>query len=139
MGADIGALVGEEDVVEGEDEAARVDRGADAVDLVARVVGGDEVLAAVLDPLHRPAEPERAERHEHILGVDLAADAEAAADMALVEVELFERQVEERREALPVDVRDLRRAVNLEDAGVGIEAGDGAARLQRRRRCAGRW
>ena len=91
MGADIGALVGEEDVVEGEDEAARVDRGADAVDLVARVVGGDEVLAAVLDPLDRPAEPERAERREHILRVDLAADAEAAADMALVEVELFER------------------------------------------------
>ena len=100
-----------------QDEAAVVDRGADAVDLVARMVGGDEMLAAVLDPLDRPAEPKRAERHKHVLGIDLAADAEAAADMALVEVQLFERQVEQRGEALPVDVRDLRRAVDFEDAG----------------------
>ena len=76
----------------------RVDRGADAVDLVARMVGGDEMLAPVLDPLDRPAEAERGERHEHVLRVELAADAEAAADMALVEMEPLERQAEQRGE-----------------------------------------
>ena len=96
VGADIGALVGEEFVVDREDEAARIDRGADVVDLVARVVRGDEMLAPVLDPLDRPAEAKRAERDQHVLGIDLAADAEAAADMALVEMQLLERQAEER-------------------------------------------
>ena len=81
-----------------EDEAARVDRGADAVDLVARMVGGDQVLAPVLDPLDRPAEAECGEGDEHILGIDLAANAEAAADMTFVEVELVERQAEQRGE-----------------------------------------
>ena len=41
---------------------SRVDRGADAVELLARMIGGDEMLAPVLDPFHRPAEPHGARR-----------------------------------------------------------------------------
>ena len=53
MGAHIGALVVEELVVDREDAAVGVDRGADAVALLARMVGGDQMLAPVLDPFHR--------------------------------------------------------------------------------------
>ena len=72
MGADIGALVGEEFVVKAQDEAAVVDRGADMVDLVSGMVGGDEMLAAVLDPLDRAAEPERAKRRKHVLRINVS-------------------------------------------------------------------
>ena len=54
--AHIGALVVEEHVVDAEDVAVGIDRGADLVALLARMVGGDEMLVAVLDPLHRPTE-----------------------------------------------------------------------------------
>ena len=53
--------------------------------LAARVVRRDEVLRAVLDPLHGPTEAKRRERDEHVLGIQLAADAEAAADVDLDE------------------------------------------------------
>ena len=56
VGAHIGALVVEIAVVDGEDDAVLVDRGADPVQLLARVIGGDQMLAPVLDPFHRPVE-----------------------------------------------------------------------------------
>ena len=55
MSAHIGALVVEELVLDGE-AALGVDRPADLVALLARMVGRDQVLAPVLDPFHRPAE-----------------------------------------------------------------------------------
>jgi len=39
----------------------------------------EEVLAPGLDPLHRPAEPARDHRDQHLLGIRVALDAEAAA------------------------------------------------------------
>ena len=82
VGAHVAALVVEEFVVDGENAAFRIDRGADLVPLLARMIGGDQMLAPVLDPFHRPAEPQRGEADQHVLGIELAADAEAAADMA---------------------------------------------------------
>ena len=46
----------------------------------------DLSLLPVLDPLHRPAEAHGGEQHQHVLGVELAADAEAAAGVALEQV-----------------------------------------------------
>ena len=94
MGADIGALIGPELVVDAEDEALRIDRGADLVDLIARMVGREKVLAPVLDPLDRAPEAQRREARQDILGVELAANAEAAADVALVEMDALQRQTE---------------------------------------------
>ena len=68
---------------------------ASYVDL-ARVVGGHEVLAPRLDPLHGPAELHRGQRHEDVLRVELAADAEAAADVDLGEPERAQRDAEDR-------------------------------------------
>ncbi len=53
VGAHISALVVEIAIVDGEDDAVVVDRGADLVQLLARMIGGDQMLAAVLDPFHR--------------------------------------------------------------------------------------
>ena len=39
------------------------------------------MLAPVLDPLHRPAEPARQERDQQVLRIDMPLDAEAAADV----------------------------------------------------------
>ena len=81
MGAHIGALVVPELVVEREDHPRSIDPGAHLVALFARVVGGNEVLAPVLDPFDRPAEPHRGAAHQHVLGIKLAAHPEPAADM----------------------------------------------------------
>ena len=62
VGAHVGALVVEELVVDCEDAALGIDRGAHAMVLLARMIGGDQVLAPVLDPFHRAAEPQRRER-----------------------------------------------------------------------------
>ncbi len=86
MRAHVGALIVEEFAVDRQDAAFRIDRGAHAIVLLARMVGGDEMLAPVLDPFHRPAEPQRGEADQHVLRIKLAADAEAAADMAFVEM-----------------------------------------------------
>ena len=66
-----------------EDAPVAIDRGADAMLLLARMIGGDQVLAAILDPFHRPPQAQRGDADQHVLGIELAADAEAAADMAL--------------------------------------------------------
>ena len=116
VGAQIGALVVEIEVVDGEDAALRVDRGADAVELLARMIGGDEMLAPVLDPFHRPAQPHGGDADENVLGIDLAADAEASAHMRLVHVDGRRRQREHAREQVAVAVRHLGGAVQLEDA-----------------------
>ena len=86
VGAHIGALVVEIAVVDGEDAALAVDGGADVVQLLARMIGGDQMLAPVLQPLHRAAQPHGGNADQHVFRIKLAADAEAATHMGLVHV-----------------------------------------------------
>ncbi len=86
VGAHIGALVVPELVIKREDDAVGIDSGADAVALLARVIGADEMLAPVLDPLDRPPEPHGGDAHQHILRIELAAHPEAAAHMRFMDV-----------------------------------------------------
>ena len=51
--AHIGAVVVEKFVVDAEDVPLRIDGGAHPMMLLARMIGGDQVLAAVLDPFDR--------------------------------------------------------------------------------------
>ena len=136
MRAHIGALVEEELVLHAEDLSVLVDRGADAVPLLARVVGGDQMLAPVLDPFYRPAEFERRGTNKNILGIDLAAHAEAAADMALVKLHRVARAAEHAGKRVAVAVRHLGGAMELQHIARGVMAGDGAARLERHARMA---
>ncbi len=112
-------------------DAVGVDRGADLVQLLARVIGRDQVLAPVFDPFHRPVEFFGGDANQHILGIELAADAEAAADMRLVDMDRARRHAEHARQQFLIAMRHLGGAVQFEDAARGVVAADGAARLQR--------
>ena len=118
-----------ERAVDGEQPAVGVDRRAHGKMLLARMVRRHQVLAAVLDPFHRTIESERGETDEHVLRVEFAADAEAAADMAFVQMYGGGRAVEHAREAIPVPVQHFGGAVHFKNAA--RHPGDGAARLQR--------
>jgi hypothetical protein len=136
MGANIRALIVEEFVVDREDPAILVDRGAHMVMLLARMIGGHQMLAPVLDPFDRAAEPERGERNEHIFGIEFPADAETAADMPLVEMHRGRATPECAGEQVAGSVRHLGGAVKLENIGRAIVSCERTARLQRDARMA---
>ncbi len=131
VGPHVSALVVEEFVVEPEDASFGIDRHANFVPLLAGMVAGHQVLAAVLDPFHRPSQLERRGADEHVLRVDLAAHAEAAADVAFVKVHGRGTAAEHAREKVAVRVRALGGAVKLEHVVGGVVTGDRAARLHR--------
>ena len=64
----------------------------------------------ILDPFHRPAEAQACDADQEILGVELAADAEAATDMALVELHRGGRPVEKACQGVTVAMRYFRGA-----------------------------
>ena len=127
----VGALVGKDLVVEPEDEAARIDGGADAVHLVARVVEREQVLAPVLDPLDRPAEPGRGDADQHVLRVELAPHTEPAADMALEELQIVAPEAQHGGDGVAVVVRHLGGAVELDPPALAVVEPERAARLDR--------
>ena len=129
--AHITALVVEELIVDGEDTTLGIGCGANLVPLRTRMIGRDQVLAPVLDPLHRPAQAERAEADQHILGIELAANPEAAADMAFIKMHGRRIAAEHPRDGVPVPVRHLRGAVELQHVAAAVVARNRPARLQR--------
>ena len=131
MGAHIGALVETELVLQRQDAALGIDRDAGMVMLLARVIGRHQMLAPVLDPFDRPAEPHRREADEKILRVELAADAEAAAGIAFLEHHGGRAAAEHAGERVAVAVRHLRGAVQFEHVARRIVARQGAARFER--------
>ena len=133
VGADIGALVVEEIAVDTADGAVGVHGCANPVALFARMVGRLQVLPAVLDPLDRPAEAERRGADQILFRVELAADAEPAADLALVELHRRGRPAERGGHLVAVEMRPLGGAVEFEHVAAGIVDRDGAPRLHRHR------
>jgi hypothetical protein len=93
--------------------------------LLARMIRGDQVLAAVLDPFHRAAETKRCETHQYILRIHLAADAEAAADMAFEQIGVFGGAAKHFRKLVAIPVRHLSQRRTFPAC--------------RSRRCSGRW
>ena len=128
------ALVAPGTVAEREEGAVRSCRHLDLVHLLPRVVRREQVLVPVLDPFDRPPEQPSRERDQYILGVELAADTEAAADVDFQEANVPDREREHPRERRPVEVLDLRRAPQGQPVEGGVVLGDEAARLQRCRR-----
>ena len=118
-------------VVDRQDFALLGAGGADFVVLVARVVGGDQVLAAVLDPFHRAVETHRRDADQHVLGIKFAADAEAAADVGLEARHRRRRPAEHARDQFLVPVRHLGGAVQFQHVARSVVAAERAARLQR--------
>src|SRR5262249_16492498 len=85
VGAVVGADIGPGFPAPAKDDAVS---GAGDLDLTigfARMVAGDEVFATILEPQYRATKPLRREGYEEILGIELAARPEAAADIVLDE------------------------------------------------------
>jgi hypothetical protein len=134
VGSDVGAHVVPEPVVDGEDGAVASQADGDVVVLLARVVGGLQVLATVLDPAHGPAGPYRQQRDQDVFGVHLSPHAEGAAHVGLHEVHAVLGQPHVLGDDAAVDVGHFRHPPHAEHAPPGIPLGQGAARLQRDRR-----
>ena len=123
MGADVGAHVVDEGGIDGEQAAVAVRGQGQVPMLFAGVVGGQEVLAAVLDPAHRPAEPARQVGNEEVLGIELAAGAEAAAHVALDEADLVLADVQQVGQHAPVEVRNLGHTPHRHSLATGVPLG----------------
>ena len=51
------------------------------------MIGGEQVLAPILDPFDRPAQTNGGDADQDILGIKLAAHPEASAHMQLVQMQ----------------------------------------------------
>ncbi len=129
----VGAVVVPELDVEPQHAAVVVEADLDVVLLRALVGGGDEVLAAVLGELHRPAQRLRRQRDQELLGPRVHdLDAEATADVGGDDVDLRQVEAELGGHAPAYAGGRLRGRPDRQPAGVGVPAGDGAATLHRR-------
>ena len=131
MRANVRAEVDHEPVAQGHDHAVAADPDLHLVILLPRMVGRHQMLMTVLDPLHRTAQAHRRPRHHEVLGIELAAYAEAAAHLELDEVDQVLGMAEQVGENPAVEVRHLRHAPEREHARPGVVAGGEAARLHR--------
>ena len=96
---------------------------------LARVVHRHQVFAPILDPADRPAQAARRERNEEVLRIELAARAEAAADIDLDEVDGFRLKAEHAGEHAPVEERHLDRAMQRQPSLRCVPVGQQPARL----------
>jgi len=76
---EVAALVVPDLVAENEQPPVVAEGALDVVGLFPRVVGGHEVLRAVLDPLHGPAGRDCEVSDQEVLREEVAADAKAAS------------------------------------------------------------
>ena len=77
------------------DFAAIVERDLDVPVLVALLMGGDEILAPVLDPFDRPAELEGGRRERAVFGIEGAFRTEATADIGRHDTDLMVAEIEQ--------------------------------------------
>ena len=94
---------------------------------------GEQMLAAILDPLHRPADKARRERNQEILRIEFAAHAEAAADVVLDHADGLLRQAQLLRQNAAVGERHLGCAVHGELCPRRVPVGHKPARLHHHR------
>ena len=89
--AHVGADVGVDDHAHGADPPVRLEADLEIVGDLAGVVGRGQVLAPALHPPHGTIDLEGGQRNQDVLGVELAADAEAPSDVDLGEPERARR------------------------------------------------
>ena len=117
-----------------EEPALGVERQLGVGDVVAGVLVGEDRLAALADPLDRPAQLLRGEQHEPVLGVLPALGAEAAADIAGDHPDAALRDLEDAgRERLPHAVRVLHVGVERVALLARVPHAERAARLHEMR------
>ncbi len=131
VGADIGADVGPGVAAQPADGAVAVAGDLELAGDVAGMVGGEEMLAAVLDPLDRAPDRARSKGNEEIFRIELAAHAESAADVVLDHADRALCHAELLCEDAPVGKRHLGGAMDSEPAVAPF--GEDAAQLHRHR------
>ena len=99
--------IDDEIIAQREDAAVVVEADLDLVDLVTRMARAHQMLATVLDPLHRPPQPARQERNQQVLRVDVPLEAEAAADIRRDAADAGFRQPQHGRSLAPYPMHDL--------------------------------
>ena len=129
IGADVGALIGQRVAAQRADGPVFVAGDFQLAFCLAGMIGGGEMLAAVLDPFDWPAGEAGRERNQKILRVEFTARAEAAADVVFHHPDRALGQVHLLRQNAPVEEGDLGRAVHREATAGGIPFRKQAARL----------
>ena len=104
-----------------QDDAITVGGNLQLTYMLPGVVGGDQVLHAVFDPLDWAAQFHGAERNDEVLRVELAADPETSANVGFNEVDTVFRHLQKRGQYPPVEVGYLGLAPHGHVAGPGGE------------------
>ena len=133
VGAHVGAHVDPRRAAQRDDPAVALAQDLDLAVHLARVIRREQVLAAILGPFHRAAEAPRGEGNEEILGIELAAHAEAAADVGLEHVDAVLGQVHVLRQHAPRRERHLGRARYRELGARAVPGREQPARLHAHR------
>ena len=136
VGAHIGAHVDEGMAAQAEDGAVALAGDLHVAFRLARMIDRHQMLAAVLGPFHRPADVARRERDEEILRIELAARAEAAADVVLHHVDGVLGEAHLLCQDPAVGEQHLGRAPYRQPSLRRIPFGEHPARLHRQRRVA---
>ena len=114
------------------DATCGVERDLGVMDLAALLVRTDEVLPAVLRPLHVATQSQRGIREEDLLRVeDHDLRAEAAADVGRLQVELIRGQAEQPAKAELERDRRLRRCPDAHPTATPVPVRGHAATLER--------
>ncbi len=111
--------------------AVRIQRQSRLGNLIARLVVGEENLAAGGDPFDRAADPPGRPQYQHMLGVDEILGAEAAADIRGDEPHRRRRHAERSRGMVAGVVDALARNIGRVTAIIRIPDADNAARFHR--------
>ena len=121
----------QEAVAQGENVSLAVNRHLDVMDLTALLVGGDQMLAPVFDPLHRASQAQGRVGNEDLLRIeqhDLGAESPADIGRDHLDVEL--REPEHVREAVADGEGRLGRIPHPEDTGARVVFGHHTTALE---------
>src|SRR5882724_4180359 len=89
------------------------------------------MLTPVLDPFDWPSQPHGRQTDQKILGIELAADAEPAAGVALLQRHRSGAAAEHARQGVAIAMRHLGRTIELQYVARGVVTSKRAARLDR--------
>ena len=128
-----GAAIDNEIVAQCDDPAVIGKADFDIVELIARMGRAHQVLLPILEPAHRPPEAAGEKRDQHILGIDMALEAEPAADIEGDAAHPRFRQTQDDGSFPPHPMHDLGRRPDRHRIGSRIMSGDNAAALHRHR------
>ena len=95
-----------------------------------------QVLAPILDPANRAVNMPGGEWDQEILGIELAAGTEAAANIVFDQIDIREREPEHRGQGIAIEERHLGGPEHRHPPLHRIPLGEDAARLHRQRRVA---